>query len=86
MCNSASWWPLYQSIGRAWAKFDSEGFAKFDLVEDDIYPADFSPNGEQKLRDLALARSKKQRSPCSETENEEADCHTNSRRNAHDTK
>src|SRR5271156_3060104 len=40
------------------AKFDSEGFAKFDLVEDDIYPADLSPNGQQKLCDLALARSK----------------------------
>src|ERR1700722_7082419 len=40
------------------AKFDPEGFAKFDLVESDIYPADLSPNGQQKLRDLALARSK----------------------------
>jgi hypothetical protein len=38
-------------------KFDSEGFAKLDLVEDDINPADLSPDGQQKLRDLALARS-----------------------------
>ena len=56
MCNSAS--VAIVSVHReSMTKFDSEGFAKLDLVEDDINPADLSPDGQQKLRDLALARS-----------------------------
>lgn len=43
----------WESMG----KFDPEGFAKFDLVEVDIYPGDLQPNGQQILRDLTLVRS-----------------------------
>ena len=38
--------------------FDPTGFARFDLINDDIYPSNMSNSEQQKLRDLTLARSK----------------------------
>jgi hypothetical protein len=55
MCNSASV-AVVSVHWESMTKFDPEGFARLDLVEDDINPADLSPDGQQKLRDLALAR------------------------------
>ena len=38
--------------------FDPAGFARFDLVNDDVYPSNISTSEQQKLRDLTMARSK----------------------------
>jgi hypothetical protein len=38
--------------------FDPAGFSKFDIVNDDIFPAQLPASEKQKLRDLNLARSK----------------------------